>query len=813
MILGVSMVNRHSLMGILCLVMAIMLASSVFAVTTFTAQETEHLTLSVDTFDFDEDEITYTFSEPFDDNGEWLTDYDDAGEYTVEITASDGVETDTKYVMVIVEETNREPYLSENSLVFYEQEEIDLTEYLVDPDQDVLIYSFSEPFSTEGFWTPSYDDAGRYVVEVEATDGEFTISRLMEIVIEETNQPPVIDETFSDDSAIYVAEGETLDFWVIADDEDEGDMVTATWNFDDLGEATGNSGYLEFNYFTEGEYDFSVTITDGEFEVTKSWTIIVENTNRAPEFDETTYYFEAIEGDKVTLDLPGTDQDGDELTYTFSEPFDENGEWVIDYDSEGSHGVIITASDGEYETELIVYFGIAGTDRAPSIDYSLNQIEYSEGDVFELDLILNDLDGDDLTVELLEAPADLELVAFATGEGLYSFEWEISYDTIQRSVNPITNTLNALRLERALLQEKTEVVEFEVCGSDLCTTESFTLTIANTNRAPEFSEIYNQSVTELDLVEPYVLATDADNDIIKYYFSEPLDKDGQWQTSYEDEGDYYVTITASDGYLTTSETILVEVAKLNREPTIWSEEDSFNVLEGEELSFWVTAEDEDLEDELTITLTSGPQDANFSEQIFTWTPDYGQVQEANWGMWNKLISGSEFLTKAFSSDETSVWLQFTVTDGEVEVILPVELVIKNVNQAPEIVSTTPSEVQNEIDVGVEMEFSVVAEDLDGDELEYKWGFSGFDYDKVTGTNSITRTFTSGGEKKVTVQVSDALETVEYSWIIDATGELTSSSSGGSSSSSSGGSGSSSTTTIVEDDSEPTYAVYTVEDWK
>ncbi len=806
------MANRKSYISILCIIMTILLASSAMAITTFTAQETEMLTLTVDTIDLDGDDITYTYSEPFDENGEWLTEYEDAGEYTITITASDGLETVTKYVKVVVEETNREPYLSENSLTFYEQDEIDLTEYVIDPDNDVLIYSFSEPFSEDGTWTPGFDDAGRYVIEVEATDGDLSISRLMEVVIEETNQAPEIDDSFSDEFELTIAEGETMEFWVDATDGD-GDSLTITWNFDGEGNAVGESGELEFDYDTEGEYEFSVTVGDGEYDVTRTWTIIVENTNRAPEFDTYEYNYVVSEGETITIleDFESEDQDGDSLSYEFGTPFNENGEWEIDYESAGSFEVNVVASDGEFEVDLTIIVEVEDTDRAPEASYVLETSNFAEGDEFTLEITTSDPDGDDVTVEILEAPEEMELESSGSGE-IHTLMWDISYDTIQREENFLTNILNALRLEQTLLKEKSETIELQICGSEECTEETITIYIQNINQAPEFVEYYNQGAVETDFVEPYVSATDADGDILKYYFSEPLSEDGTWQTGYEDEGEYTVTITASDGYLTTSEEITIVVEKLNREPSIWADKGSYTVLEGEKLQFWIDGSDEDTEDELTITLTNSPDGATFSDQTFTWTPDHDTVTEASWGLWNKLISGSEVLTKLFSSDETTTWLEFVVTDGEVEVIMPIEVVIKNVNQAPEIVSTTPSDVQNEADAGDEVEFAVEAADADGDELEYKWSFSGFDYETVQGTDHISRVFTSDGEKRVTVEVSDGLETVEHSWIIDVTGTVTTTtkattSSSSSSSSSSSGSGDS------DDDSDPTYAVYVVEDWK
>ena len=61
-------------------------------------------------------------------------------------------------------------------------------------------------------------------------------------------------------------------------------------------------------------------------------------------------------------------------------------------------------------------------------------------------------------------------------------------------------------------------------------------------------------VTEGDLVNLQIKASDADEDAIEYIFSEPLDENGQWQTTYGDYGEYMIDVTVSDGLSTTSET-------------------------------------------------------------------------------------------------------------------------------------------------------------------------------------------------------------------------------------------------------------------
>lgn len=81
--------------------------------------------------DPDGDEVTITFEEPLNSSGEWMTDFDDAGEYTTTVTASDGELTDTVQVQITITDTIitciddddcgesgyvGEPFCSENNL-------------------------------------------------------------------------------------------------------------------------------------------------------------------------------------------------------------------------------------------------------------------------------------------------------------------------------------------------------------------------------------------------------------------------------------------------------------------------------------------------------------------------------------------------------------------------------------------------------------------------------------------------------------------------------------------------------------------------
>ena len=87
---------------ILLLILFISFIFLVSSLKTFEVNETEKLSLEPEVEDPDADILTYTFTEPLDENGEWQTTYGDAGEYTATITVSDGVTEVSEEVLIIV---------------------------------------------------------------------------------------------------------------------------------------------------------------------------------------------------------------------------------------------------------------------------------------------------------------------------------------------------------------------------------------------------------------------------------------------------------------------------------------------------------------------------------------------------------------------------------------------------------------------------------------------------------------------------------------------------------------------------------------
>ncbi|MBT4604545.1 hypothetical protein HOC01_02815 [archaeon] len=790
---------------ILCLIILIS-SIAVLAIPEFNALEGEVLYLSAETFDLDGDLVITTYPEPFDSTGRWITDHEDAGEYVVTILAEDSAGNEVSQdIILVVEDVNQEPYLLENSLTFEEGDEIDLREVLADPDNDVLDYSFSEPFDSEGVWQTGPLDAGRYVIEVTMDDGEFSLLREVEIVIEDVNVAPEILDIFEADGINFnLDEGEMIDLYVEAVDLD-GDEISYSWYVDEEKVSIDASFDLNFDYESGDEvYTLALLISDLEHEQWLSWSVSVDDLNRAPEVDSIT--MNAAEGETISLDLLLIDLDGNGITYTFDQLFDENGQYTVGYEDAGEVEVLGFASDGELTTEFTVTILIEDTDRAPAI-YGSTFYDANEGEVMEFILEGEDLDGDFVTFSVVSGLPD---GAAFSSKGVFS--WEVPYDAILRESNFVTDIFNSLRIENWFTSERSYDLRVKACGAIECSEATVELIISNVNLAPEFVTLGDLVVSETDIATIEVLASDLDNDVLTYYFSEPFDSTGSWETDFEDSGAYYITVTASDGYLTADETVEVIVEKTNRDPWFTLSKDDYTVLEGEEVKFFIEAKDLDNEDDLTITLVNGPDGSWFGDGTYSWVPSYDVIENKSTGFFSNVIGRSDVLTRYFGGDQETFWLEFMVTDGEAQVLMPVSVTVKNVNRAPQIDDLEPG-FSDSFAIGFDdaIDFSVDAIDLDGDELTYAWKFSGFDLNKIEGPSSISRVFSSSGTKKVSVRVCDGRNCVMQEWTLEVIGDevIVEESN----------TDSSNTVEVVEtivyvdSDSAPTYGMYVVEDWK
>lgn len=162
-------------------------------------------------------------------------------------------------------------------------------------------------------------------------------------------------------------------------------------------------------------------------------------------------------------------------------------------------------------------------------------------------------------------------------------------------------------------------------------------------------ELTKITVKEGELVVLKPESEDPDADTILYTFSEPLDKNGRWQTKNGDAGSYEITVTASDGELTDTQKILLVIESTNKPPVLRSIAD-ITLNEGGAVSFKPVATDPD-GDEVAITYSGWMTKA-------TYTTNYDDA-------------GTHIVT-------------ITASDGKESTSQDVIVTVNNVNRPPKI---------------------------------------------------------------------------------------------------------------------------------
>ncbi len=334
------------------------------AVYRVTVTEGELARIPVDAYDPDGRDVELTFGEPFNEEGLWLTEIGDEGRYLVRVTASDGLVRVSEYVLVVVERANRPPVVEcPETIRVSEGEMVNIRCNIFDEDGEPVVVSYDGWMRTSSYRT-DFGDAGNHSVLVRASDGVNQVTRTVNVVVDRTNRPPVI-EPINDSE---VLETETFSVTPEVFDPD-GDPVTVSFSppLDENGSWTPDFG-------DRGTYTITVTASDGIDSVRESFRLEVLPMNRPPvlkPIDPITVY----EGETVRIPVEAFDPDGDDVIVSFSGWMDSDTyETTFDdaypdgCDEPGctaTYFVNVTVSDGVLETSQEVEVRVRDQNRPP----------------------------------------------------------------------------------------------------------------------------------------------------------------------------------------------------------------------------------------------------------------------------------------------------------------------------------------------------------------------------------------------------------------------------------------------------------------
>jgi len=491
----------------------------------------------------------------------WTSTYGQAGTYhDIHFNVSDSLLADWENITIIVDDTNRQPELDQiGDKTIDENSLLEFTISASDPDRDALIYSaYNLPAgsefnsSTQIFsWVPDFNQAGIYQdIEFEVSDGTLTDRENITIVVNTTNQPPVLD--LIKDRTIY--ENSLLEFTIHATDPD-GDVLTySASNLPDG--AVFNPDTKEFSwtpaYNQSGIYpDVYFEVNDSELTDWESITITVNNTNRAPVLDPIGNKA-ADENSLFVFTINATDPDGNALSYSAAglpsgAVFDQHlhtFSWTPTYEQAGTYQDIqFEINDGELTDWENITIEVANTNRPPLLDPIENKIA-DENSLLEFTINAIDPDGDALFYSAVNLP---------TGAVFDSSTQTISWTPDFNQAGTYNN------------------VQFEVSDGDLTDIENISITVNNTNRSPVLDLIGNKTIAEDYLLEFNINAFDPDGDALTYFASNlpggavfnSTTQTFSWTPAFGQAGIYQdICFEITDGELTDLENITITVAEV-----------------------------------------------------------------------------------------------------------------------------------------------------------------------------------------------------------------------------------------------------------
>jgi len=473
--------------------------------------------------------------------------------------------------------------------------------------------------------------------------------------------------------------------------------ITISWDTDEVNNSEYNSVILydsDDNQVADMMVNSSYTKSVGPYGVISFRIECSSEENQPPEI--TCPGPQTVdEGELLEFIVNATDPDGTIPSLSaenlpsgadFTDNEDGNGtfSWTPTYTQSGNYDVTFNASDGEFWDTCTVDITVNNINQAPEITCPGSQ-SVDEGQLLEFVVSATDPDGTIPTLSAEDLPSGADFTDNGDGNG--TFSWTPGYD--QAGDYDVTFVASDGFLE------------------DSCVVD---ITVDNVNRPPVINCPGPQTVTEGELLEFVVSATDPDGTIPSLSaedlpsgasFSDNGDGTGtfSWTPGYDQAGDYDVTFVASDGFLEDSCIVQITVYEGENQPPV-AVDDYAEV-------------DEDTEDNM-IDVLDNDYDPNGDDLIIesVTDPSHGTVE--NHGDYVTYTPDQDYY-----GDDT---FDYTINDGQGETATAtVDISVKNINDPPE--RPDPPSGPTKGKAGVTLTYSAVTTDKEDDKISYlfDWG--------------------------------------------------------------------------------------------
>jgi len=294
-------------------------------------------------------------------NFSFFADYESAGNHSVSVTVNNTQRGASARWNITVLNVNRPPFVVSSSpaaeVTIKEEESLNLGVVASDPDsQDTqLRYNWYVGAMEQGISGDSFrfktdlKSAGVHSIRVKVSDaGGLTATQSWQVTVLNVNVPPVVD-SLSPNLNPTMKETESVSFSVVASDYDEQTLIYR-WLLDGKEAGSGPQYKYYAGYDAAGVHLVQAVISDGETNITRNWTVTVENMNRppVPVIDSPAGQPEYLDTDLINFSARGSsDPDGDALRFRWVEGSKElaSGQDFEKRFTPGTHEVTLEVTD------------------------------------------------------------------------------------------------------------------------------------------------------------------------------------------------------------------------------------------------------------------------------------------------------------------------------------------------------------------------------------------------------------------------------------------------------------------------------------
>jgi uncharacterized lipoprotein YbaY len=633
--------------------------------------------------------------------------------FSIYVEDSNSARSASKTITIRVHDVNEAPTIAAQSVAYSTNEDTTLTGMQLplgsDPDGDAVRHvvvtnpaNGSITCSNSGLcnYTPSLNFNGTDTLQVKVTDESLDSEiRDITITVNPINDAPELSIA---SGPVTTPENTPVTFTIpmTASDVDntQGEL---TWNVSapvngsiDCSSAPSCT-YTPNNSFIGSEsLDIYVSDLEPLSSITRSLTIDITNVNDAPVLEEMAGAVITNEDTLVNFQLPNaSDADGDSLTWlahtqpangTLSCNASGNCDYTPSLNFNGADTFKAKVNDGSLDSNIVdVSITVNPINDAPELSVASNAINTPEDTPITFTIPMTATDVDNAQGELIwsvSAPANGSIDCSSAPSCTY------------------TPNLNFVGSESLSIS----ISDLEPLSSSVRTLE---INVSNSNDAPVLASVSDLSTDEDQSVDFTLSATDADGDAISYLVES---QGGNGSVSCVDENCTYtpnLNFNGSDSFQMKANdstvdsniiTINVTVNPVNDAPTMEVMASTVVTDEDVAVGFQLPNGSDIDGDALAWTIVTQPTNGSVvcSVRDCTYTPDSG-------------FSGSDSL-------------QAVVNDGTINSnIIDVDFTVNNVNSAPTLSAVAPLYT----DINTPLDFSLSANDIDGDSLSYIVSFA------------------------------------------------------------------------------------------